>query len=138
MVIPPAGRFAYVVNHSGRATPAATAAFQHGHAGTVTVLDLQKVLDPANNGTTNAVVAIIPTGGFGPVGLAVTPDRRFALVSNAEGDGNEDGGRTISVMDLSANTVVRKVTQAFGKPWVFMSADPGATLGAKPELRVFS
>ena len=49
VVIPPEGRFAYVVNHSGRATPAATEAFQHGHEGTVTVLDLRKALDPANN-----------------------------------------------------------------------------------------
>jgi YVTN family beta-propeller protein len=116
VVIPPEGRFAYVVNHSGRATPAATSAFQHGQAGTVTVLDLQKVLDPANNGTMNAVVAMIPTGGYGPVGLAVTPDRRFALVSHAEEAGDEDGGRTIGVIDLSAGAVVREVTQAFGKP----------------------
>jgi YVTN family beta-propeller protein len=116
VVIPPAGPFAYVVNHSGRATPAATEAFQHGHDGTVTVLDLRKALDPANNGTLNAVVATIPTGGYGAVGLAVTPDRRFAFVSSAEGVGNEDGGRTISVIDLMARATVGKVIQAFGKP----------------------
>jgi len=64
----------------------------------------------------NAMVAVLPTGGFGPVGLAVTPDRRFALVSNSEGDGDEDGGRTIAVIDLTSGAVVRQVTQAFGKP----------------------
>ena len=50
-----------------------------------------------DNGALNAVVGTISTGGYGAVGLAVTPDRRFALVSSAEGVGNEDGGRTISV-----------------------------------------
>ena len=109
VVIPPAGSFAYVVNHSGRATSAATEAFQHGHDGTVTVLDLRKALDPVNNGTLNAVVATIPTGGYGAVGLAVTPDRRFAFVSSAEGVGNEDGGRTISVIDLMARATVGKL-----------------------------
>ena len=116
VVIPPAGRLAYVVNHSGNATPAAAAAFQHGHAGTVTVVDLQKALDPANNGTMAAMAAVIPTGGAGPVGLTVTPDGRFALVSNSEGHGDEDGGRTLAVIDLAANTVVGQVVQAYGKP----------------------
>ena len=48
VVIPPQGRLAYVVNHSGCATEAAAAAFQHGHVGTVTVLDLTKALEPGN------------------------------------------------------------------------------------------
>jgi YVTN family beta-propeller protein len=116
VVIPPTGRFAYVVNHSGKATPAAATAFQHGHAGTVTVLDLQKALDPASGGTMDAMAAVLPTGGAGPVGLAVTPDGRHALVSNSEGDGDEDGGRTIAVIDLTSRTIVHQVTQAWGKP----------------------
>lgn len=116
VVIPPTGRFAYVVNHSGRATAAAAAAFQHGHAGTVTVLDLEKALDPAHDGTTAAMVAVVPTGGAGPVGLAVTPDGAFALVSNSEGAADEDGGRTIAVIDLASRAVVRTVTQAYGQP----------------------
>src|SRR5688500_5518490 len=66
---------AYVVNHSGRATPAAAAAFQHGHPGTITVLDVAKALDPASNGTTKAIEDIIETGTAGPVGIALTPDR---------------------------------------------------------------
>jgi DNA-binding beta-propeller fold protein YncE len=74
VVLSPDHRYAYIVNHSGSVTPAAAAAFQHGHAGTVTVLNVAKALDPANNMTLNAVEAIIPTGNFGPVGLAVTPD----------------------------------------------------------------
>jgi DNA-binding beta-propeller fold protein YncE len=59
---------------------------------------------------------MIPTGGFGPVGLAVTPDGKHALVSNSEGDALEDGGRTISIIDLATNKVVHQVMQAYGKP----------------------
>ena len=116
VVLSPDRRHAYVVNHSGTATPAAAAAFQHGHAGTVTVLDVARTLDPANNGTLKAVDAIIPIDGFGPVGLAVTPDGRHAFVSASEGNGDEEGGRTISVIDLAARKVVHKVTQAYGNP----------------------
>src|SRR5213593_2494294 len=139
VVIPPQGRFAYVLNHSGSATEAAAAAFQHGHVGTVTVLDLTKALEPGNPGTMNAMAAVIPTGGFGPVGLAVTPDGRFALVSNSEGDGDEEGGRTISVIDLTSRTVVQKITQAYGKPGFpcpptpLPHAGPHATFGCFPD-----
>ena len=62
------GRYAYVVNHSGAATPAAAGSYQHGHPGLITVLDLKLALDPANSGTLGAVAAFIPTGRTGPVG----------------------------------------------------------------------
>jgi DNA-binding beta-propeller fold protein YncE len=116
VVLSPDRRRAYVVNHSGSVTPAGAQGFQHGHAGTVTILDVAKTLDPANAGTTRAIEAIVPTDGFGPVGLAVTPDGRHALVSASEDDQLEDGGRTISVIDLAARTVLRKITQAWGTP----------------------
>ncbi len=116
VVLSPDRRRAYVVNHSGSVTPAAAQKFQHGHAGTVTVLDIAKTLDPANAGTTRAIEAIIPMEGFGPVGLAVTADGKHALVSASEGDNLEDGGRTISVIDLASRKVVQKVTQAWGNP----------------------
>jgi len=116
VVLSPDRRYAYVVNHSGSVTPEAAQKFQHGHAGTVTILNVAKTLDPANAGTLKAVEAIVPTEGFGPVGLAVTPDGKHAFVSNSEGDQLEDGGRTISVIDLATRKVVRQVTQAWGKP----------------------
>ena len=116
VVLSPDRRRAYVVNHSGTVTPDAAQKFQHGHAGTVTILDVAKTLDPANAGTLKAVEAIVPTDGFGPVGLAVTPDGKHALVSASEGDQLEDGGRTISIIDLASRKVVHKVTQAWGNP----------------------
>jgi len=116
VVLSPDRRFAYIVNHSGAVTTKAAADFQHGHAGTVTVVNVAKSLDPANNMTLNAVEAIIPTGNFGPVGLAVTADGKYALVSGSEGDGDEDGGRVITVIDLNARKTLHHLELAWGKP----------------------
>jgi DNA-binding beta-propeller fold protein YncE len=79
-------------------------------------VNVAKALDPANNMTLNAVEAIIPTGNFGPVGLAVTADGKYALVSGSEGDGDEDGGRVITVVDLSARKALHHLELAWGKP----------------------
>jgi DNA-binding beta-propeller fold protein YncE len=116
VVLSPDHRRAYVVNHSGMAAPHAADHFQHGHAGTITVLDVARVLDPATHMTLDAVEAIVPTGNFGPVGLAVTTDGRHALVSGSEGDGDEDGGRVITVVDLAAHAVRHHVELPYGKP----------------------
>jgi DNA-binding beta-propeller fold protein YncE len=116
VVLSPDRRFAYIVNHSGSVTTKAAADFQHGHAGTVTVVNVAKALDPANNMTLNAVEAIIPTGNFGPVGLAVTSDGKYALVSGSEGDGDEDGGRVITVLDLTTRKSLHHVELAWGNP----------------------
>ncbi len=105
-------RLAYVVNHSGRATPAAAAAFQHGHPGLIAVLDVAKALDPANDGTTNAIEGFIETGTAGPVGIALTPDQRHLVVSSAEAEGHEDGGRQITLIDTASRQVTRQIVQA--------------------------
>jgi DNA-binding beta-propeller fold protein YncE len=102
LVIAADRRLAYVVNHSGRATPAAAAAFQHGHPGLIAVLDVAKALDPANDGTTNAVEDFIETGTAGPVGIALTPDQSHLVVSSAEAEGHDDGGRHITLIDTAA------------------------------------
>jgi DNA-binding beta-propeller fold protein YncE len=112
VVIPKTGRYAYVVNHSGRATPAAAAAFQHGHPGVVTVVDLAAALDRASNGTTKAIAELIPTGLAGPVGAALTPDEKFLLVSCAEASESEDGGAEVTVIDTAIRKVVRQIPMA--------------------------
>ena len=109
IAIPRAGRYAYVVNHSGRVTPAAAAAFQHGHPGVVTVLDLVAALDPAANGTTAAMADLIPTGMAGPVGIAMAPDDKYVLITSAEADGLEDGGCEVTVIDAAIRAVVRRI-----------------------------
>jgi|tagenome__1003787_1003787.scaffolds.fasta_scaffold20957554_2 YVTN family beta-propeller protein len=115
VVIPKAGRFAYVVNHSGRATPAAAAAFQHGHPGVITVVDLKAALDPASNNTTSAIADLIATGLAGPVGAAMTPDEKYLLVSCAEAAECEDGGAEITVIDVATRKVVRQIPMAVKK-----------------------
>ena len=116
VVVAPDNRRAYVVNHSGRAKPEAAAAFQHGHPGTVTVLDLDKALDPSVNNTLGAVLGYVETGGFGPTGFAITPEGRHALLAHAEQEGDEDGGRHVSLVDLQTLKVIGRVEQAYGKP----------------------
>jgi DNA-binding beta-propeller fold protein YncE len=106
------GRTAYVVNHSGLATETAARAFQHGHPGTVTVLDPARALDPADAGTTNAIVDIIPTGTAGPVGIALTADQKFLAVSSAEAAGREDGGCEVTLIDVASRAVARRVALA--------------------------
>jgi DNA-binding beta-propeller fold protein YncE len=115
VVIPKEGRYAYVVNHSGRATPEAAAAFQHGHPGVVTVVDLVAALDPASNNTTKAIADLIDTGLTGPVGAAMTPDGKYLLVSCAEAAECEDGGKEITVIDTATRKVVRQIPMAVKK-----------------------
>lgn len=116
IAISPDQKRAYVVNHSGRSKPEDAAAFQHGHPGSVTVLDLAKALDPAHNGKLGAVEAFIDSEGSGATGFAVSPDLKYGILAHAEGPGNEDGGRHINIVDLATNKVIHKVEQAYGKP----------------------
>ncbi len=115
VAVPKTGRVAYVVNHSGRATPAAAAAFQHGHPGRVTVLDLVAALDPASSGTTRAIVDLIATGMAGPVGIAITPDDKYVLVTSAEAAEREDGGAEVTVIEAASRKVVRRIPLAVKK-----------------------
>lgn len=110
------GSRAYVVNHSGRTPAAAARAFQHGHAGTVTVVELGKALDRTLSGTLGAVRAVLDTGGFGPVGFAPTPDNRFGFVAHAERQGDEDGGNLVTILDLDSGAVAGRVELALGRP----------------------
>ncbi len=124
ITIAPDQKKAYVVNHSGRSKPEDAKAFQHGHPGTVTVLDMSKALDPKMNGTLGAVEAIIDTGGFGPTGFAITPDGKYGALAHAEDKGNEDGGRHITMVDLATNKIMHRVEQAYGKPGFDCPPDP--------------
>jgi len=105
-------RFAYVVNHSGGATPAGAAGYQHGHPGLVGVVDLKAARDKANDGTLGAIAEFVPTGRTGPVGCAITPDGRTLLVNCGEAEGSEDGGDEITAIDVATRKVVRRIPLA--------------------------
>jgi DNA-binding beta-propeller fold protein YncE len=102
-------RYAYVVNHSGAATPQAAGAYQHGHPGLITVVDLKAALDPAHDGTLGAVAAFIPTGRTGPVGCGITPDGASLLVNCGEAAESEDGGDEVTAIDLASRSVARRI-----------------------------
>jgi DNA-binding beta-propeller fold protein YncE len=137
IAIAPDNKRAYVVNHSGRTKPEAAAAFQHGHAGTVTIVDLDKALDPASNNTLAAVEGYIETEGFGPTGFAIAADGKHAVLAHAEREGDEDGGRHLSIVDLASRKVIRKVEQAFGKPGFPCPPDPVPHRAPDPKFGCF-
>lgn len=100
-----AGRHAYVVCHSGDAAPAAAEAYQHGHPGLVTVLDIAAAMDPTHDDSLGAVVEFVSTGRTGPVGCALTPDGAALLVNCGEANGSEDGGDEVTVIDVATRKV---------------------------------
>jgi DNA-binding beta-propeller fold protein YncE len=114
IVVGPGGK-TYVVDHAGISRPVdVESGMPHGYPGALTVLDLKKALDPANDDTTNAIDALYRSGGWGPAGIVVTPDGRYAMVANSEGAGNEDGAVEIGVIDLEEKALVRVLRQAMG------------------------
>ncbi|WP_237213899.1 YncE family protein [Falsiroseomonas oryziterrae] len=126
VLVPPHGAYAYVVCHSGLASAAAAGAYQHGHPGTITLLDCRALRDPRHDGTTGAIAGIVETGTSGPVGMALTPDGRHLLVSSAEAPGAEDGGAEVTAIERSLHKVARRIRlrDAGGTP-VRDSPDPG-------------
>jgi YVTN family beta-propeller protein len=57
-----------------------------------------------SSGTTNTI-ALSPTAG-GPVGVAVTPDGRFAYITNGGIGPDTTGGTTVSVIDVATKTLL--------------------------------
>jgi DNA-binding beta-propeller fold protein YncE len=113
-VIIQAGK-AYVVDHAGISRPGEVeGGMPHGYPGGLTVVDVKKALDPANNNSMKAIDAIYRSGGWGPAGVIVTPDNRFAMVANSEGAGNEDGAVEIGLIDLEKKQLVRILQLAMG------------------------
>ena len=131
-----AARFAYVVNHSGAATPEAAGAYQHGHPGLITVVDLAAVRDPIHTGTLGAVAGFIPTGRTGPTGCGFSPDGRTLLVNCGEATGSEDGGDEVTAIDLATRRVVQRIplAEAPGHPAPGPSThdSPHASFGRYP------
>ncbi|ABV95900.1 hypothetical protein Dshi_4190 (plasmid) [Dinoroseobacter shibae DFL 12 = DSM 16493] len=119
-----AARHAYVVCHSGDATPEGAAAYQHGHPGLVTVLDVAAATDPAHDDTLGAVVEFVSTGRTGPVGCALTPDGRALLVNCGEAEGSEDGGDEVTVIDVATRRVTARVPLALNPDHPARSPSP--------------
>src|SRR5205814_7271007 len=98
MVLSEDRRTAYVINHHG---PVNNAEFlQHGGRGSVSVMDVRKMLRPEFDDTDRAVERNYDSGYFGAVGLLVLPE--LLLVSHSENWLTEGGLNRIRVIERRA------------------------------------
>jgi YVTN family beta-propeller protein len=105
-------RTAYVINHHGAIDNAAF--LQHGGRGSVSVMDVQKMINPHFDNTDAALEQSYDSGYFGAVGLLVLPD--VLLVSHSENWLTEDGSNRISLIDRKTGGRVGQIEMALGHP----------------------
>jgi len=105
-------RTAYVINHHGAVNNAEF--LQHGGRGSVSVIDVQKMLKPELDNTDRALEHNYDSGYFGAVGLVVLPD--LLLVSHSENWLTEDGSNRISLIDRKTGGRRGQIEMALGHP----------------------
>ncbi len=105
-------RTAYVINHHGAVNNAEF--LQHGGRGSVSVMDVQKMLKPELDNTDRALEHNYDSGYFGAVGLVVLPD--LLLVSHSENWLTEDGSNRISLIDRKTGGRRGQIEMALGHP----------------------
>jgi DNA-binding beta-propeller fold protein YncE len=106
------GRTVYVVNHHGAVDNETFR--QHGGRGQIAVLDVDDLLDRANDGTATALRRHMDSGGFGALGLVLLPE--LLAVGNAENHLTEDGGNRINFIDRRTGSLRGTVELALGSP----------------------
>src|SRR6266403_4785830 len=105
-------RTAYVVNHHG---PLNNAEFlQHGGRGSISVMDVRKMLQRNLDNTDRAVEHNFDSGWFGAVGLLVLPD--LLVQSHSENWLTEDGSNRISLIDRKTGGLRGQIEMALGHP----------------------
>ena len=112
LIVSEDGGAVYVVNHHGAIDNAEFR--QHGGRGTIAVLDVDAVLDPANDRTANALLRHLDSGGFGALGVLLLPD--MLVIANAENHLTEDGGNRITFVDRRTGSLRGAVELALGSP----------------------
>jgi DNA-binding beta-propeller fold protein YncE len=112
LVVSEDARTVYVVNHHGAIDNAEF--LQHGGRGAISVLDLARAVDPANDRTGNALLRTMDSGGFGSLGVVLLPDT--LVLNNAEGYLTEDGGNRITFVDRRTGSLRHTVELALGAP----------------------
>src|SRR5215467_2084357 len=105
-------RTAYVVNHHGAVNNAEF--LQHGGRGSVSVMNVKRMLDRKLDNTSRALERNFDTGYFGAVGLLVLPD--LLLISHSENWLTEDGSNRISLVDRKTGGRVGQIEMALGHP----------------------
>ena len=105
-------RTAYVINHHGAVNNAEF--LQHGGRGSVSVMDVEKMLDPQFDNTDRALKRAYDSGYFGAVGLVILPE--VLLVSHSENWLTEDGSNRISLIDRRTGSRRGQIEMALGHP----------------------
>ncbi|HKF69211.1 MAG TPA: hypothetical protein VKB36_21850, partial [Vicinamibacterales bacterium] len=105
-------RTAYVINHHGAVNNAEF--LQHGGRGSVSVMDVEKMLDPQFDNTDGALKRAYDSGYFGAVGLVILPE--VLLVSHSENWLTEDGSNRISLIDRRTGSRRGQIEMALGRP----------------------
>lgn len=105
-------RTAYVNNHHGAVNNAEF--LQHGGRGSVSVMDVKKMLKPQFDDTDRALEHNYDSGYFGAVGLVVLPE--LLLVSHSENWLTEDGSNRISIIDRKTGGRRGQIEMALGHP----------------------
>src|SRR6516225_8428011 len=105
-------RTAYVINHHGAVNNAEF--LQHGGRGSVSVMDVEKMLDPQFDNTDRALKRAYDSGYFGAVGLVILPE--LLLVSHSENWLTEDGSNRISLIDRRTGSRRGQIEMALGQP----------------------
>ena len=105
-------RTAYVVNHHGAIDNAEF--LQHGGRGSVSVMNVRRMLAPELDDTDAALERSYDSGYFGAVGLLVLPD--VLLVSHSENWLTEDGSNRISLIDRKTGGRRGQIEMALGHP----------------------
>ena len=105
-------RTAYVVNHHGAVNNAEF--LQHGGRGSISVMDVGRMLRPEFDNTDRALERNFDSGYFGAVGLVVLPE--LLLVSHSENWLTEDGSNRISIIDRKTGGRRAQIEMALGHP----------------------
>ena len=105
-------RTAYVINHHGAVNNAEF--LQHGGRGSVSVMDVGRMLRPEFDNTDRALERNFDSGYFGAVGLVVLPE--LLLVSHSENWLTEDGSNRISIIDRKTGGRRGQIEMALGHP----------------------
>ena len=105
-------RTAYVINHHGAVDNAEF--LQHGGRGSVSVMNVRRMLRPELDDTDGALERSYDSGYFGAVGLIVLPE--LLLVSHSENWLTEDGSNRISLIDRHTGGRRGQIEMALGRP----------------------
>jgi DNA-binding beta-propeller fold protein YncE len=105
-------RTAFVMNHHGAVVNAEF--LQHGGRGSISVMNVGKMVSRRHDNTTEALISVYDLGWFGGVGLIILPD----LIIGSAGEGwlAETGSNRISFIDRKTGGLRGQIQMALTGP----------------------